>query len=93
MRQVSMVTCILLRYTKITTNFSLPAGRQHCRAMFLERNIWKDLKSEIIIALTVMVCIALFEASVNFKGKIMSSLVVAFSWNGQTRGSFVQPKS
>ena len=45
------------------------------------------------IALTVMVCIALFEASVNFKGKIMSSLVVAFSWNGQMRGSFLQPKS
>ena len=29
MRQVSMVTCILLRHTKITTNFSLPAERPH----------------------------------------------------------------
>ena len=49
MRQVSMVTCILLRYTKITTNFSLPARRPDCRTMLLMRNIWKDLKSEIIL--------------------------------------------
>ena len=48
MRQVSMVTCILLRYTKITTNFSLPARRPDWRTMLLTRNIWKDLKSEII---------------------------------------------
>ena len=48
MRQVSMVTCILLRYTKITNNFSLPPERPHCRAMLLARNIWKDLMSEII---------------------------------------------
>ena len=48
MRQVSMVTCILLRYIKITTNFSLPARRPDCRTMLLTRNIWKDLKSEII---------------------------------------------
>ena len=79
MCHVSMATCILLRYTKITTNFSLPAGRPHCRAMLLARNI---LKSENYIASTVMVCITSFEASVNFKGKITSSLVVAFSWNG-----------
>ena len=48
MHQVSMVTCILLCYTKITTSFSLPAERPHCRAMLLARIIWKDLKSEII---------------------------------------------
>ena len=48
MLQVSMVTCILLLYTKITTNFSLPPGRPHGRAMLLVRIIWKDLKSEII---------------------------------------------
>ena len=48
MRQVSMVSCILLHYTKITTIFSLPAERPHCRAMLLARNIWTDLKSEII---------------------------------------------
>ena len=48
MRQISMVTCILLRYTKITTNFSLSPGRPHCRTMLLARNVWKDLKSEII---------------------------------------------
>ena len=30
MRQVPLVTCILLRYTKITVNFCLPAERPHC---------------------------------------------------------------
>ena len=48
MREVSMVTCILLRYTNITTNFSLPAERPHGRAMLLARIIWMDLESEII---------------------------------------------
>ena len=48
MCQVATVTCILLGYTKITTKFSLPAERPHCRTMFLERHIWKDLKSETI---------------------------------------------
>ena len=33
MRQVPMVTCILLFYTEITTNFNLPAERLHCKAM------------------------------------------------------------
>ena len=47
MHQVSMVTFILLA-TPISANFSLPAGRPHCRTMLLARNIWKDLKSEII---------------------------------------------
>ena len=45
----SMVTCILLRYTKIKTNFSLPAERSHCRGMFLVRRNLKDFKSEIIL--------------------------------------------
>ena len=48
MRQVSMVTCILLRYTKITTNFSLPARRPDCRTMLLTIKKRMDLKSEII---------------------------------------------
>ena len=30
MRQVPLVTCILLRYTKITVNFCLPPERPHC---------------------------------------------------------------
>ena len=47
MLQVPMVTCILLRYTKITTNFSLPTERPHCRAMLLARHIWKNMKSGI----------------------------------------------
>ena len=47
MLQVPMVTCILLCYTKITTNFSLPAERPHCRVMLLARQIWKNMKSKI----------------------------------------------
>ena len=82
MHQVSMVTCILLCYTKITTNFSLPAGRPHTAELCSMRESFEEFEFRNYIALTVMVCIALFEASVNFKGKITSSLVVTFSWNG-----------
>ena len=31
MRQVPLVTCILLRYTKINENFCLPAERPQCK--------------------------------------------------------------
>ena len=37
--QVSMVTCILLHYTKIRTNFSLPADSPQCRTMLPVRHI------------------------------------------------------
>ena len=45
-RQVSMVTCILLRYTKI--NFCLPAGRPHCRIILPARHLRAVLKSKTI---------------------------------------------
>ena len=88
MCQVSMVTCILLRYTKITTNFSLPAERPHCQGYVPCEDHLERFEVRNYITLTVMVCIALFETSVNFKAN-----VVAFSWSGQMCGSFLQPKS
>ena len=33
MHQVPLVTCILLRYTKINGNFCLPAERPQCKAI------------------------------------------------------------
>ena len=41
------------------------------------------------IALMVIVCIILFEAISELKGKITSSCVVAFSWNRQTQLMFL----
>ena len=35
MRQVPLVTCILLRYTKITVNFCLPAERPHAAWLYI----------------------------------------------------------
>ena len=34
MRQVPLVTCILLRYTKIMVNFCLPPERSHCMDLY-----------------------------------------------------------
>ena len=48
MRQVPLVTCILLGYTKIMVNFCLPAERPHCRVILPVRHIWMVLKSETI---------------------------------------------
>ena len=48
MRQVPLVTCILLRYTKINGNFCLPAERPHCRTILPVRHLRPVLKSETI---------------------------------------------
>ena len=47
MRQVPLVTCILLCYTKIVAKISLPSKRPHCRAMLPVIHIRADLKSEV----------------------------------------------
>ena len=46
MRQVSLVTCILLHYTKITVKFCLPAGRPHCMVILPVGHIQVVLKSK-----------------------------------------------
>ena len=48
MRQVPLVTCILLRYTKITVNFCLPAERPHCIVTLPVGHIRVVLKSKTI---------------------------------------------
>ena len=48
MRQIPLVTCILLRYTKITVNFCLPSERLHCLVILPVRYIRAVLKSKTI---------------------------------------------
>ena len=48
MRQVPLVTCILLRYTKITVNFCLPPERSHCMVILPVGHIRAVLKSKTI---------------------------------------------
>ena len=48
MRQVPLVTCTLLRYTKITVNFCLPPERSHCMVILPVGHIRAVLKSKTI---------------------------------------------
>ena len=48
MRQVPLVTCLLLRYTKITVNFCLPPERSHCMVTLPVGQIRAVLKSKTI---------------------------------------------
>ena len=47
MRQVPLVTCVLLRYTKIS-NFCLPPERPHCMVILPVGHIRAILKSKTI---------------------------------------------
>ena len=49
MDQVALVTCILLRYTKITDNYSLPARRPCRRNMIPTNHIQVVLKPKMIL--------------------------------------------
>ena len=94
MRQVPLVTCILLRYTKITVNFCLPAKRPHCIVILPVGHIRAVLKFKTNIALPVTICIASFEAIGELQRDRLRHLrAAAFSWNGQTHGQFLQAKS
>ena len=62
MHQVSLVTCILLRYTKITVNFCLPAETVHCIVLLPVGTHTGGFEVKNNIALTVIVCIVSFEA-------------------------------
>ena len=77
MRQVPLVTCILLRYTETTTNFSLQAKRADFKAMLLVRHIWKDVKSELNDN-------SLHPFVQGNRKKDYVICAVAFSWNTQT---------
>ena len=90
MRQVPLVICILLRYTKIMVNFCLltlysytPCGTHT-----------SDFEVKNNITLTVTVCIASFEVIGEVqRERLHQSRAKALSWNGRTRGQFLQVKS
>ena len=48
MRQVPLVTCILLRYTKTNGNFCLPAESPQCKIILPVRHLRVVFKSETI---------------------------------------------
>ena len=48
MRQVHLVTCILLHYTKVNGQFCLPAERPHCMVILPLRHIQAIFKSKTI---------------------------------------------
>ena len=95
MRQIPLVTCILLRYTEITVNFCLPSERLHCLVILpVGYTYTGGFKVKNNIALTVTVCTASFEAIGKLqRERLHQSRATAFSWNGQTRGQFLQAKS
>ena len=66
MRQVPLVTCILLRCTKITINFCLPVERPHWRVVLPVRHIRVFLKSRTI---SLSPLLLRSRRSVNFKEK------------------------
>ena len=78
MRQVPLVTCILLRYTKIMVNFCLPPERPHCMVILPVGHIWAILKSK-----TISVCIASFKVIGELqRERLHHARGAAFSWNG-----------
>ena len=96
MCQVSLVTCILLHYTKITVNFCLPPERPKAalHGYTLCGTHTGGIEVENNIALTVTVCIASFEVIGELqRERLHHSRAAAFSWNGRTRGQILQAKS
>ena len=84
MHQVPLVTYILLRYSKITVNFCLPAERPHCIVILPVEHIRAVLT----------VCIASFEAIGELqRDRLHHSRAAAFSWKGRMCGQFLQAKS
>ena len=92
MRQVPLVTCILLRYTKITVNFCLllKATLHSYTACGTHTS---DFEVKNNIALMVTICIASFEVIGELqREKLRQSRAKALSWNGRMRGQFPQAK-
>ena len=90
----TVVTCILLRYTKITVNFCLPAERPHCMVIplwdtygrFWSQKLYRfDRKG--------LHCFVRGDRWTS-KGKIASFMCRSvYSWNGQMHGQVLQAKS
>ena len=88
MRQVPLVICILLHYTKITVNFCLPACSKAALHGYTPcRTLTGGFEVKTNTALMVRVCIASFEAiSEHQRKRLRPSRAVALSWNGQPHG-------
>ena len=94
MRQVPMVTYILLCYTKITVNFFLPPQLPYCMVILPVGQIRGSIDIKNIVALIVTVCIASFEVISELqRERLHHSHAAAFSWNGPTHGQLLQVKS
>ena len=61
MCQVSLVTCILLCYTKINENFCLSGERPHCRNLYCLWDTFGGFKVRNNIALMLTACISSFK--------------------------------
>ena len=86
MCQVSLVTCILLRYTKITVNFCLLAEWLQCRDNYTPCETHTgSFEVRNNITLMVTVCIASFKTIGKLQRKrLHQSHAIAFNWNGWT---------
>ena len=84
MRQVPLVTCILLRYTKITVNFCLLAEWLQCRDNYTPCETHTgSFEVRNNITLMVTVCIASFKTIGKLQRKrLHQSHAIAFNWNG-----------
>ena len=90
MRQVPLVTCILLRYTKINSKFCLPAKRPHCRVTYTACETPSsgfEVRNNIALNLIVTVSIASFKTiGIHQREGLRQSCAVAFSWNRRMHG-------
>ena len=94
MCQVPLVTCILLRYTKIMVNFCLPAEGRTAQLYSLWDTYEQFWSKKNNITLTVTVCNASFQVIGELqKEGLCQSCAEAFSWNGRTRRQFLQAES
>ena len=94
MRQVPLVNCILLRYTKIIRSISAYLLKAALHSYTPCGTHSSDFEVKNNIALMVVVCIASFEVIVELqRERLRQSRAKALSWNGQTRGQFLQAKS
>ena len=69
MLQVPLVTCILLRYTKVNGNFCLPAERPQCKIILHMTHLRAILKSKTISLCHYLSASLRSRQLVNFKGK------------------------
>ena len=91
MCQVSLVTCILLYYTKIAVNFCSPPERPHCMVILPLRLIQAVFRSKTIS--TVTVCIASFKTIGKLQREgLRQSRAASFTWNEEL-STFVVPLS